>query len=46
MDAEGSSLVGSSADHAAQTGPTDKDRPAAQLRVVSLLDRGIEGIHL
>ena len=42
VDAEGLGFVGGSEDHAA----TDGDRPAAQVRIEQLLDRGIEGVQV
>jgi hypothetical protein len=44
--AEAASFVGGGADDGAVAQPGDDDGLAAQLRIVALLDRGVEGVHV
>ncbi len=46
MDAEGASLVACRSNNAARLTMTHGHRLSPKLRIVALLDRGIEGIHV
>ena len=45
-DAEASGFIGGGADDGAVAAPGDDDGFAAELRVVSLFDGGVEGVHV
>ena len=46
MDPEATRFVAGGGHHATFAGSADGDRLAPQLRIVALLDRGIEGVHV
>ena len=46
VDPEPPRLVGRRRDHAPASGPTDHDRTPTQGRIVALLDRGVERVHV
>jgi hypothetical protein len=46
MNAKFPRLIARCRHHAALTRTADRDRLAAQIRIIALLDRRIEGIHI
>lgn len=46
VHAESPGLVGGRRDHTPRAGPSHDDRPSAELRVVVLFDRGVEGVEI